>query len=171
VPFHDLLHVAAVVLTAVAVGVHPGWRSRLRLPRLTGCVLMLVAMVDVAYLRLLRVVVWVPALVLSAIALSALGRRERQGCVATLHDSLGLLVMAVLLPFMHPAAGPGSPAATAHAGHASAGGLLGVLTVVLVLCHIAGSLWGVARTVEPAARGQYLLMGGATALMSAAVLG
>ncbi|QTF70829.1 hypothetical protein [Arthrobacter woluwensis] len=170
-PFHDLLHVAAVVLTAVAVGVHPGWRSRLRLPRLSGCVLMLVAMVDVAYLGLLSVVVWVPALVLSAIALSALGRREQQGCVAALHDSLGLIVMAVLLPFMHPTTGPGSTAATAHAGHASAGGLLGVLTVVLVLCHVAGSLWGVARASGSAVRGQYLLMGGATALMSAAVLG
>lgn len=170
-PFHDLLHLAAVMLTAVAVGVHPGWRDRPRLPRLTGCVLMLVAMVDVAYLGLLSVVFWVPLLVLSAIALSALSRRERQGCVATLHDSLGLLVMAVLLLFMHPAAGPGIPSESAHAGHASAGGLLGVLTVVLVLCHVAGSLWGVARAPGSAVRGQYLLMGGATALMSAAVLG
>lgn len=170
-PFHDLLHGAAVVLTAVAVGVHPGWRSRLRLPRLTGCVLMLVAMVDVAYLGLLSVVFWVPLLVLSAIALSAVGRRDRSGCVARLHDSLGLIVMAALLPFMHPATGHSIPASTAHAGHTSMGGLLGLLTGALVLCHAVGSLWGVARTAEPAVRGQYLLMGGATALMSAAVLG
>ncbi|MGO4454226.1 hypothetical protein [Arthrobacter sp. RAF14] len=170
-PFHDLLHMAAVVLTAVAVGVHSGWRDRPRLPRLTGCVLMLVAMVDVAYLGLLSVVVWVPVLVLSAIALSAQSRREPSSCVARLHDSLGLIVMAVLLPFMHPATGHGIPATTAHTGHASSGGLLGVLTGVLVLCHVAGSVWGVARNAEPAVRGQYFLMGGATALMSAAVLG
>lgn len=170
-PFHDLLHAAAVVLTAVAVGVHPGWRSRFRLARLTGCALMLAAMVDAAYLGLLSVVVWVPVLLLTAIVLSAVSRGERSGCVARLHDSLGLIVMAVLLPFMHPVTGHGVPAATAHAGHSSAGGLLGVLTGVLVLCHIAGSLWGVARTAEPVVRGQYLLMGGATAFMSAAVLG
>lgn len=169
--FHDLLHLAAVALTAVAVCAHPAWRGRPRVPRLFACVLMLASMVDAAYLNLLSVVFWVPLLLLAAITLAAVSRRQPVSCVAVLHDSLGLIVMAVLLPFMHQASGPGLMSSTAHAGHASAGGLLGILTAALVLCHVAGSLWGVARAPGASARRQYLLMGGATALMSAAVLG
>lgn len=70
---HDVLHLAAIGFTVVAVCAHRGWRSRASSWGLAAAILMLVAMIDSAYAHRLSVVVWTPLLLAAAIALSAVG--------------------------------------------------------------------------------------------------
>jgi len=176
---HSFLHLVAVLLTAGAVCVHGGWQRRGAAGGLTAALLMLVAMIDVAYLHVASPVAWTALLLAVAVALAAVRSTRRrlmapdatapQGLCVTTHDPLGLVAMAILLlmmPVESAAAG-----ADGHAGHGMGMGMGMLAAVVLAIAagHAGGSFVAFVRARSVGRRLPYLMMGGATAFMAVAV--
>lgn len=173
---HDGLHLAAILVTAVAAAGHPGWRRRSTSSGLVAAVLMLTAMVDVAYLHRVGAPLWSAVLLAAAIAISALRSPRRRGTEAdapgigdaATHDALGLVVMAALLALMHTPAIADS--AAEHAGHGASRGALVAVVIALVFGYAAAMAVGWARARRSAHRAQYVLMGAAAILMAGATV-
>ncbi|MGR0219924.1 hypothetical protein [Agromyces sp. ZXT2-6] len=173
----EVLHPAAIGLTAIAALLHTGWRRRAALPGLLAVLLMLGAMVDVVFLHRIGTVLWLAVLLAGAIGLSAVHawRRRRAGedaaelHVGATHDALGLVVMAALLPMM--SGGLGEAGADAHAGHGAGVSGLSALVVAAALSHTVVSAVASVRGVRASERLMHLLMGGATLLMAGHALG
>lgn len=171
---HDTLHLIAVGLAALAAGAHIGRQKRGSALGLAAAILMLVAMIDAAYLNRVSIVVWTPLLLVAAIALAAVRSVRRRGvtmdgrddvCVTT-HDPLGLVAMAVLLPLMHAGSAPASD----HAGHGVASGVLIAVVLSVVAAHVIGSLVASVRSLRTSSRLQYVAMGAATGFMAASAI-
>ncbi|MFF2486131.1 hypothetical protein ACFVSU_07015 [Microbacterium sp. NPDC058062] len=168
---HEVLHLAAVALAAVAACVHPGWRRKAAAVDLAAVIAMLVAMVNVTYAS---APVWSIALLGAAMALAAWrsprSRRQRtvapRSC-AVPHTALGLVATAAILPLM---AG-GMPAEVlGHAGHGASAGALVAVVLGVAGCHAGASVLASVREVHTLSRIQHVLMGGTTLLMAATVI-
>lgn len=169
---HGTLHLLAVCLTAIAVCTHPGWRGGRGALGVGSASLMLVAMIDAAYLRWVAVPLWSALLVLCAIVLSALRSPRRRaggdaisGCAAA-HDGLGLVAMAGLLLVMQGIEVEGPP----HGGHGMTPGLLFTVILALVVGHAAASVSAFVQGRGGHGRSPHVLMGAATVLMAGAAV-
>jgi hypothetical protein len=168
----EALHPAAIGLTAIAAALHPGWRRRASLPGMVGVLLMLAAMADAVFLQRITVVLWMAVLLAAGIGLSATeARRRRRGGgdaadlrVAPLHDGLGMVAMAALLPTMD--GGVAEAGGLAHLGHGALAG--GTVTLVLTTAvpHVLATAVASVRSAGASERLMHLLMGGATAVMA-----
>jgi len=172
---HEGLHLTAVALTAVAAGAHPGWARLSAAGDLAAALVMLAAMVDVMYLRVVSAPVWSIALFVTAMGMAAVAspraRRPRGHAAASCavpHSALGLVATAALLPLMHPAS---TAEVSAHAGHGGAGmGMLIAVVLAAALAHVSACLLASVREARARGRAPHALMGAATGLMAAAVL-
>ena len=179
---HGLLHLVAVLLTAGAVVVQgallSGGRRRSAALGLVAAVLMLVAMVDAAYIGAVSPIAWTALLVVAGVGFAAAGSSRRrivlagggpaEGVGVTTHDALGLVAMAALIPLMAIDVAGGD--AGAHAGHGAGAGPLTVVVLAVALGHVVGAGAAFARSPGLGPRLSCTLMGGATAFMAAAVL-
>lgn len=169
----DTLHLVAIGLTVLAVGVHPGWRRRACVPELVAATFMLAAMGDVALVHSLSVVVWIPLLIAAAMALAAfrsVRRRAGQpstgtGLCATTHDPLGLIATAAILPYMH-----GATASVSEHEHGGHGDIWMALILLVAAGHILGSLVAGVHAEGRPGRIQFTAMGGATLFMALALV-
>jgi len=164
----DALHLWAIAPAAVGTCCIVADRGRPRAPELLVSLMMVVAMLDVALLRVVAPVGWAVALVAAALVHSAVRGRRRSAeplDLMAVMTALGLVVMAVQVLAM--AAGHSAPVAADH-GHrgmplvalvAATGAAYAVTSVVLAVRH-PGAL----------VRVQFAGMGVSTALMAAAAL-
>ncbi|WP_404430841.1 hypothetical protein LG299_12845 [Microbacterium lacus] len=172
---HAALHLVAIGFTVVAVCVHSGWRSRASSLSLVAAFLMLAGMVDVAFTSRLSIVVWIPALLATAMGLAAaqsVRRRRasaaaRRGVWITAQDPLGLVATAALLPLMHV----GSASESGHAGHGAPLGVLLAVVLLVAIGHAFGSFVACAASAALSVRVQHAAMGASTLLMAIAVVG
>lgn len=169
---HQGLHLVAIAFTAIATCIHLRERRAADPLRTVTAALMLVAMVDAVYIRLLAPVLWTTILLVAALALAAVRspRRLRTAvavrCDAT-HDALGLVALAALLTLMPVAAGTD---AHDHTGHGVSPALLTTVVLAVAASHGVASLIACARDKRALERVQYVLMGGATLLMAGAAI-
>ncbi|GAT74037.1 hypothetical protein [Microbacterium hydrocarbonoxydans] len=168
----ETLHAAALAAMATAVAVHPGLRDRACRPDLLASIVMLTAMADAMWLRLVPAVyamaLLLAAAMASAAARSALvsrGALPRLGACESSHGPLGFVTTAVCLPAMH---GVGATAASAH--HGLGVGAFTALVVLVCAGYGVASVVAAARAAGRAERGQYALMGTGAVLMALAAL-
>ncbi|MBO0981345.1 hypothetical protein [Microbacterium sp. SD291] len=168
---HETLHTAAVAAMALAAVVHPGLRDRACRPDLLAAIVMLVAMADALWLRIVPTVYAIALLLVAAMASAAIravlvgrGVVPRLGACESTHSPLGFVATAVCLPSMQGAALSGG---AAHHG-LGAGAFTALVVLVCAGYAVASSV--AAWASAGAERAHYALMGAGAALMALAVL-
>ncbi|SIT76529.1 hypothetical protein [Microbacterium sp. RU33B] len=169
----EILHACALAPAAIGTCCLAADRRRVRVPEIAASLVMMIAMLDAAFWRVVPVVVWAGILLLAAMALAAVRSSRRASLVVaspsergmTLHATLGLVVMAALLIGMDHGS-----SASSHAHGLSAGALVGLLLAGAV-AYAAASVVAASRTRAWQDRGQYAAMGAAALLMGLAALG
>lgn len=164
----EALHLWAIAPAAVGTCCVAADRGRSRAPELLVSLLMVAAMVDVTLLGFIAPVGWAVALVVAALAHSAV-RGRRSGAARldrmAVMSALGLIVMAVQIVAM--AAGHAAPAASSH-GH---GGMsLAALVAATAVAYAVAAAVLAVRHPGILSRLQFAGMGAATLLMAAAAL-
>lgn len=169
---HETLHTIAVAVMATATVVHPGIRDRACRPDLFAAVLMLAAMADALWLRLVPAVYAMAFLLVAAMGSAAIrsvlvgrGVLPRLGACESSHGPLGFVATAVCLPSMH---GVLSAAGSAH--HGLGARAFTVLVVIVCAGYGAASVIAAVRAAGSADRAQYALMGVGAGLMALAAL-
>ncbi|WP_460773468.1 hypothetical protein [Microbacterium sp. GXF7504] len=166
----EILHLWALAPAAVGACCLAADRRRVRMPELAASTVMLLAMLDMATMRLVAPVFGAAALLTTAMALAAVRSARRRGRAhradaMTLHTGLGIVVMAVLLLVPH------AGTAASGGGHAH-GGDPAALTASVALAALVYAGWsGVAaiRRHPPLDRVQYAAMGASVLAMILAV--
>lgn len=128
----DTLHAGAVLASAAATAILLVGARRGQAIAVPAALLMTVAMADGASGRWIGTVWWVSAQILLALVIAAAtriaaGTRRGRGSSTTLHETVGLLLMAAI--------GAGMPAGAGEAAthHGAAGGLTATVIVVFAL--------------------------------------
>lgn len=153
-----LLHLGALVPAALGTATMCCIRGSRLAPEQAATVLMLVGMLDAMTLQLLSPVWWFALLLLGAMSLAALRRRNYRSRAAeettsavglAAHVALGLVVTAgliLLMPRMTPEialAAESVPLAPSAHAHSSAEGLPVILAVALAVGHVALAAGGI----------------------------
>ncbi len=172
-PMTEILHAWALAPAAIGTCCLAADRRRVRVPELAASVVMMIAMLDAAFWRVVPVVIWAGTLLVAAMALAAVRSSRRASVVAhspsaggmTLHSTLGLVVMAALLM------GMGHGGSTSVHSHGLSAGALGGLLLAGAIAYAGASVVAAWRTSGWQDRGQYAAMGASALLMGVAVLG
>lgn len=161
---NELLHAWALAPAALGTCCLAADRRRVRAPELAASVLMLLAMLDATRAQpAVPAVVWAAILLVAAMAVAAVRRRRgamRMDAGAmpstgmTLHTTLGLVVMAVLVAMMTPHSG-----GVAHHGPSLGAFIVGA--GIAAAAYAAASVVAAARAPRgrPLDRMQYAAMG------------
>ena len=172
-----LLHASAIAPAALGACCLAAGRDRTRWPDGIASALMLIAMLDSAFTRLLASVYWVALLLASAMALAAWqrGQRTAHGRAAsacrsamTAHMGLGLIAMAALQVGMtHGPVTSTAVIVTAH-GHVAPVGesVFAVMLVAGALAYGAMSAFLGTRAHRKLDRVQVVCMGASVLLMA-----
>lgn len=169
----EILHAWALAPAAIGTCcLAADWR-RVRVPELAASLVMMIAMLDAAFWRVVPVVVWAGTLLVAAMALAAVRSSRRASAVVhspsergmTLHSTLGLVVMAALL------IGMGHSSSASPHPHGLSAGALGGLLLAGAIAYATASVVAASRTSAWQDRGQYAAMGTAALLMGLAALG
>ncbi len=168
----ETLHAAALAAMAMAAAVHPGVRDRSCRPDLLASIVMLTAMADALWLRVMPTVYAMALLLAVAMASAAIrsvrvsrGAMPRLGACESSHGPLGFVTTAVCLPSMH---GVGATANSAH--HGLGAGAFTALVVFVCVGYGIASVLAAARASGRAGRAQYALMGAGAVLMACGAL-
>jgi hypothetical protein len=166
----DILHIWALAPAAIGTCCLAADRRRVRAPELAASVLMLLAMLDAAFGRLVAPVFWAALLLAGAMGLAVAGRRRgprsRVDAGMTLHTAIGMLAMGALLLAM----GHGDAAGSAHAHGVSSATLVIVLTGGSAIYAVTSAI-ATLRAHGRLDRVQYAAMGASTLVMALALLG
>ena len=172
----ETLHVWALVFTAIGVGCVAADRRGVRVPELAASVLMLLAMADVVFGRMLVSLGWVVILVAGAMILAMARRlprsrtRDAAQSRMTVHTALGMIAMAILLLTMGHA---GTPAPTHTHGASTHGASDGGVIIVLLCAAVASASAAAASALRAQGwlpRTQYAAMAASTLAMCLAAI-
>lgn len=169
---HETLHTAAIAAMAMAAAVHPGVRDRACRADLVAGAVMLVAMADAMWSRIVPPVYAMALLLLTAMATAAIravrvgrGSLPRLGACETSHGPLGFVATAVCVPSMQGAA---VSAGSAH--HGLGAGAFTALVVLVCGGYAVASAVAASRAAARGERASYALMGVGAVLMAVAAL-
>lgn len=157
---------------------HPGDRDprgrRTQGPAIGACVLAVAAMLDGWFTHLLAPVFWGALLIVGAMAVAAVRRRNRGGAaLVAYHPALGLLVMA-LLQFASITATPGGPdleTGPHDHGGSSAIGAFGVIAPLAGVAFAVLTVFALARARTTADRVTLAILGATVILTAGGMVG